>query len=339
MPDPQCQTVSRRIFAKNAGALIGGAAASWALGSDGLAAAAPTDGARIPAVMLGRTGVKVSRLGIGCAHFKRKHVGIDDVRTILHRALEFGVNYLDTAPNYGNEELGFAEEKMGPALKEIRDQMFLVTKTEETTYEGTWRLLRRSMQRLQTDYLDLVHIHNLGLVERFPDLQFTFGKKGALGALREAKKLGVVRFIGASGHLFPARFHFALDSGEIDVLMNAVNYVVKHVYNFEDKIWSRARYENVGLVAMKVLGGAGSEGKGFRLPADVYERALRYALSIPGLACAVVGIASVAELEQAVATCARFKPFSAEEAYQVARQGLEMAGSGPWPTIYGEPVG
>ena len=62
-----------------------------------------------------------------------------------------------------------------------------------------------------------------------------------MAALREAKKQGVVRFIGASGHLHPTRFHEALDSGEIDVLMNAVNFVVQHTYDFEHKVWSRAR--------------------------------------------------------------------------------------------------
>jgi|GEM_PF-3429293 len=81
-----------------------------------------------------------------------------------------------------------------------------------------------------------------------------FGDRGAMGALREAKKQGVVRFIGASGHVHPTRFHEALDSGEIDVLMNAVNFVVQHTYDFEHKVWSRARSLNVGLVAMKVLG-------------------------------------------------------------------------------------
>ena len=72
------------------------------------------------------------------------------------------MNYLDTAPNYGNAETGFAEEKMGPGIRELRDKFFLVTKTEETTYEGTWKLLKQSMKRLQTDRIDLVHLHNFG---------------------------------------------------------------------------------------------------------------------------------------------------------------------------------
>ena len=222
----------------------------------------PSDSrAAFPRSTLGRTGAKVSRLGIGCAYFQRKHVTPDDVTATLHRALELGVNYLDTAPNYGSEETGFAEEKMGPAIREMRDKFFLVTKTEEPTYEGTWKLLQQSMKRMQTDRLDLVHLHNFGDAKMWGDHKLVFGDKGAMGALREAKKQGVVRFIGASGHLHPTRFHEALDSGEIDVLMNAVNFVVQHTYDFEHKVWSRAQSLNVGLVAMKVLGGAAPQSR------------------------------------------------------------------------------
>ena len=192
-------------------------------------------------MVLGRTGARVSRLGIGCAYFQRKRVSPDDVTTTLHRAIELGVNYLDTAPDYGNTETGFAEEKMGPGIRELRDRFFLVTKTEQTTYDGTWKLLKQSMKRMQTDRIDLVHLHNFGDEKQWGDHKLVFGDHGAMAALREAKKQGVVRFIGASGHLHPTRFHEALDSGEIDVLMNAVNFVVQHTYDFEHKVWSRAR--------------------------------------------------------------------------------------------------
>src|SRR5205823_14441972 len=144
-----------------------------------------------------------------------------------------------------------------------------------------------------------VHLHNFGDETLWGDHKLVFGDRGAMGALREAKRQGVVRFIGASGHLHPTRFHQALDSGEIDVLMNAVNFVVQHTYDFEHKVWSRARRENIGLVAMKVLGGNAGTAGGFKLPEDHYELAIRYALSIPGLAVAVIGLENVAELEQA----------------------------------------
>ena len=334
----RCNKPTRREFVRGAGTLIGSVVASQAIApNSGVSAAEVAPPGPVPQSLLGRTGVSVSRLGIGCAHFQRQQVTIDDVRATLNRALELGVNYLDVAPNYGNERIGFSEEKMGPAIREIRDRVFLVTKTEEPTYEGTWRLLRQSMKRLQTDHFDLVHLHNFGHKPRFPDLKLALGDHGALGALREAKDKGVVRFIGASGHLHPSRFHAVLDTGEIDVLMNAVNFVNQHTYDFEHKVWARARRENIALVAMKVLGGArGSQG--FWLPEDAYEQAIRYALSIPGLAVAVIGLENIAELEKAAGTLANAKELSVEEAHSLAKLGLELAGKAQWQERHGPPL-
>lgn len=328
--------VSRRDFLQTSGAVLAGVATASALAPSTRAAA--DQAVKVPDAVLGRTGVKVSRLGIGCAYFQRKRVTPDDVRKTLERAIELGVTYLDTAPVYGNPETGFAEEKMGPAIKDLRDKFFLVTKTEEPSYDGTWKLLRQSMKRLQTDRLDLVHLHNFGDAQMWGDLKAIFSDRGAVGALREAKKQGVVRFIGASGHLHPTQFHRALDTGEIDVLMNAVNFVVRHVYDFEHKLWSRAQQQNVGLVAMKVLGGAASPEQGFKMPAEHYERAIRYALSIPGLSCAVIGLENTEELDKAAGIVANARPLSAEEDHELARMGLELAGRAEWKTAYGTPL-
>lgn len=285
----------------------------------------------MPYATLGRTGVSVSRLGIGCAPLQRSHVSVNDVGNVIHTALEMGVNYFDVAPNYGS-----AEEKMGPSVKDVRNKMFLVTKTEDPTYEGTWKLLEQSMKRLQTDYLDLVHIHNLGLESRFPNLKLAFSDKGCLGALKDAKEKGVVRFIGASGHLFPSRFHQALDTGEIDVLMNAVNFIVQHTYDFENKVWSRAREENIGLVAMKVLGGQ-KKGKGYRIPEEHYENAIRYALNLKKVTTAVIGIENLAELQQALQAVRKFSAISAEEKFNIDQAGLELAQEDSWRDAYGKP--
>jgi aryl-alcohol dehydrogenase-like predicted oxidoreductase len=332
--------VSRREFVKTGGAVLGSLAVT------GTAAPAvraddrkESDAIRVPQVVLGRTGATVGQLGIGCAYFQRARVKPDDVAKTLHRALELGVNYLDTAPNYGNPETGFAEEKMGPVMPEIRDKVFLVTKTEDSTYDGTWKLLRQSMKRLHTDRIDLVHLHNFGMQEWWADPKLAFGDKGAMAALREAKKQGVIRFIGASGHVHPARFHTALDSGEIDVLMNAVNFVTRHTYDFEHKIWSRAHAANIGLVAMKVLGGASNQERGgFLLPEDRYEAAIRYALSVPGISVAVIGMETIAEVEKAARTVANAQPLSAKEALEIARLGLEMSARKEWQAPYGTPL-
>lgn len=322
------KNLSRRDFVKTAAGVSGAA-----LFAGGAATGAELS---VPKTVLGRTGVEVSRLGIGCAYFQREHVTPEHTRAVLLRGLELGVNYLDTAPNYATGD-HIAEVKMGPAIKEIRDKVFLVTKTEEPTYEGTWKLMRQSMERMQTDRLDLVHLHNFGETSRFGDLDLVFSERGAMGALREAKKLGVIRFIGATGHLHPSRFHAALDTGEIDVLMNAVNYVTQHTYNFEGKVWDRARKENIGLVAMKVLGGVGN-GNGYKIPTDQYERAIRYAMGLPGCHCCVIGIETVEHLEQAARVIAANQPLSAGERAELDAAGSQLAKTDAWATVYGGPL-
>lgn len=328
--------ITRRQFLK--GSLAGtGLVATSALGfSNILRPAENVPASSIPSAILGRTGEEVSILGIGCAPFQANHITPEHVREVFNRCLELGINYLDVAPNYGNADRGFSEEKMGPALQGIRERFFLVTKTEEETRDGTWRLLEQSLNRMQTDYLDLVHIHNFGWEDRFPDVQQTLGKDGALGALQEAQEQGLVRFIGASGHLYPSRFHAALDTGAIDVLMNAVNFVVRHTYDFEHKVWARARQENLGLVAMKVLGG--SSGNGFRLPGRYYEQAIRYALSIPGITTVVIGMQNLDELTQAAQVVGEFEPLTDEEAHELAMAGLKLAQTSEWESAYGDPV-
>ena len=327
--------MKRREFIKGALAGSGLAALStMAIGGQAENRASSDAAQQMSYGVLGRTGVKVSRLGVGCGSFSSRLVSADEVGNILRRAVDLGVNYIDTAPNYGD-----AEEQMGPTIKELRDKIFLVTKTEEGSREGTWRLIRRSLRRLQTDHLDMVHMHHMGNVERFPDVDYVLSDKGALGALREAKKQGVIRYIGATAHNYPARLHKILDTGEIDVLMNAVNFVVQHTYDFEHKVWCRAREEKVGLVAMKILGGRKPGGNGFRLPEDTYEQAIRYALSIPGISCAVIGFESVAELEKAAETVSRSLPLSEEESAKLYRQGIEILTQDPdWKMPYGAPM-
>jgi aryl-alcohol dehydrogenase-like predicted oxidoreductase len=335
--------LSRRDFVRSGSAVLGGLALNATpgpalAGADGPAEAIPP----MPQAVLGRTGAKVSRLGIGCAYFQRERVTPDDVTRTLRRALELQVNYLDTAPSYGKDdgrdEATSAEVKMGPALRELRDRFFLVTKTESPTYEGTWKLLRQSLKRMQTDRIDLVHLHNFGDATLWGDRKLVFGEKGAMAALREAQKQGVVRFIGASGHVHPTRFHEAIDSGEIDVLMNAVNFIVRHTYDFEHKVWSRARSLDLGLVAMKVLGGAPRPDGGYKMDPSHYEKAIRYALSVPGLSVAVIGLENVAELEKAAAVLGRAQPLSPEEDLELSREGLELAAKAEWKEAYGTPL-
>jgi uncharacterized protein len=302
--------------------------------SSPLAWAAPAKGVGMPYGPLGRTGVRVSKLGIGTAPLGRDNTDAAKVTEIIGRAIDEGINYMDVAPNYSNGE---SERRLGHALKGKRDQVFLVTKTEADTYEGTMELLEQSLKHLQTDHVDLVHIHNLGHLERWKDLDFAFSEKGAMGALRKAREQGKVRFIGASGHLHPSRFHYAIDSGEIDVLMNAVNFVNQHTYDFEHKVWARALEKNIGLVSMKVLGGA--KGNDFRLPEEDYENAIRYTLSLSGLCTAVVGINKMEHLDQLLETFRRVDALNEEEFLTIAQRGIDLLKVDPsWRSAHGLPI-
>ncbi len=291
----------------------------------------------MPYSTLGRTGVNVSKLGIGCAPLGKDNTDKHKVREVIARAIDEGINYMDVAPNYSKGE---AERRMGHALKGKRDKVFLVTKTEEESYEGTMRLLEESLRHLQTDHVDLLHLHNLGDLKRWTNLDYAFSDEGAMGALRKAQKQGKVRFIGASGHVHPSRFHYAIDTGEIDVLMNAVNFVIQHTYDFEHKIWARAQRENMGLVSMKMFGGAvrGDPTK-FKIPTGDYEIALRYTLSLSGLCTAVVGVNQMAHLEKLLDTFHRVDALDEEEFLAVAQRGLDILKADPkWRTVHGTPV-
>ena len=290
----------------------------------------------MPYATLGRTGVKVSKLGLGCAPLGIDSLDPLEANKLVAKAFSDGVTYFDVAPNYAG---GRSEERLGDAIKDFRKEVFLVTKTEESSYEGTWRLINQSLKRMKTDYIDLVHIHNLGREDRWPDLDKAFSDEGAMGALREAKQKGVIRFIGASGHVFPSRMHYAIDSGEIDVMMVAVNYIIQHNYDFEHKIWSRALTKDIGMVAMKVLGGAENSSRTHRIPAEDYEMAIRYSLTLNGLSSAVVGVESIQEYDLLISTFLDAKPLSEDEYYALSKKGLEILEKEErWRTMHGLPL-
>lgn len=287
----------------------------------------------MPKAILGRTGVEVSRLGLGTTPLFIESVSYAGAQAVLHRAVELGVTYIDTAPNYGSSDATYVEKKLGPAIKELRNEIFLVTKTESKDYAGTWDLLRQSLERMQTDHIDLIMLHNIGLESRFPDLDRVFSEDGAVGALREAKGQGLIRFIGISGHMYPTRVASLFDKPDIDdldVFMNASNFVVQHSYNFEEKVWPKARERNIGLVAMKVLGGnpAGTHVK--RIADEDYDDAVRYCLSIEGVSVAVIGCQSIGHVERAVRAVKNFTPLTADEWTNLASKGRALLHTEPW---------
>ncbi len=269
--------------------------------------------------LLGKTGMKVSVLGIGTAPLGAPNVTQTEVDRVIAAAADHGINYLDTAPIYRQ-----AERRLGPALKGKRDKFVLVTKVEATSSQDAMWQVRESLQKCRTDYFDLVHIHNVGRTDRFPSLDILLGGDGALAGLEKLKKDGVVRHIGMTCHLRPKRALPVMRSGRVEAVMSAVNYIDRHIYNFEETVFAEAAERGMGVVAMKILGGAQGDGAILSDPQH-YERAVRYALGIPGLSVAIMGMKSVAELEQAVATVKAYKPLGRQELSEALADGKLMA--------------
>jgi len=304
--------VDRRDFLIAAGCAAAGMAG---------AAEGTRDDAKMPARPFGATGVRVPILGLGTAPLQELPAG--EVEAVVEAALAEGITYVDTAPAYGS-----AQEKLGPVVARRRSSIFLVTKVMEYTKEACLRRLEESLKLLRTDHADLVHLHDIG---DWPDpARF----ESSLEGLEEARRKGMLRFIGASGHNRTERLLPPVRSGRIDAVMAALNFVDRFTYDFEGKVLPAAREKKVAIVAMKVLGGP--EGFKYHPPAAArlagprLAPAIRYALSLDGVASAVIGVRAASEVREMARIAREFKPLEPRELEALLAEGKAMAaGWGP----------
>ena len=310
-------TVTRRRFLKDTAVAAAGLAA--------MEQAPPTLAEPIavglPLRVLGRTKQQASLLGIGCAPLGSDQTSFKEAENVLNAALDRGITYVDVSPDYGN-----AEDKLKIVLKTRRDGLFLVTKVnpDKQDKKGVQEQIEASLKRMGTDHVDVAHIHNLGDF----DMDKLFGEDGAIAGLKEARKRGLIRFLGTSGHMRPPRFVRVIETGDIDVTMNALNFADRHTYDFEGLVLPAARKHGTAIVAMKVLGGAVGwkyDGKTPATLAEYHEQAIRYALGLKGVSCAVIGFSSVEEVKQAVEVARRYKPLSEAERLALLDKGKELA--------------
>jgi uncharacterized protein len=319
--DPVREPVSRREF-------LAATAAATAAGAM-TAAADPRQPGKLPQKKLGDTGVLVPQIGLGtapCGFMPEK-----EAVAFYHACMDAGVTYLDTAPALGG--YGDAQKFLAPVLKERRDQAFVVTKCFEPDGEKALALLKKNLQEMGIERADLVYAHSIGANEMPPEK--VFGKGGVCEALTKAKKDGLTRFVGVSGHNRPDRFLLALKEWEYDVQMNAVSLVARHTYNFEGKVWPAAARKGVGLAAMKVFGGAaGGKDWSARLPDDLRAAAFRYALGLPDVAVVVLGMKNSDELKKNLEWLKAYKPLTKDELAALEKPTRELAKK--WGTLYGE---
>lgn len=315
--------VSRRAFLRAA-----------ALAAGGLATAATTQPAE-PAPLsrrpLGRTGFRASILALGLGAAGDGDVDHGLVREITTQAIDAGINYLDTAPNYGQ-----VQAVIGSIIATRRADVFLVSKVEEQTREGASRQIEQSRRDLQTDVLDAVFIHNVGDF----DFGHMMGPDGAFTALRQARDAGHVRFLGISGHSRPASFLPVIATEDVDLVMIPTNFVDRHLYRFEERVLPAAREHSCGAIGMKVLGGVVDWN--YRLihharlgDPEHYESAVRYALTLDGPSTVAMGLCTLEELRIALDAVRNFRPLSPGEMMALVTSGSHLAPK--WGHHYGPP--
>jgi aryl-alcohol dehydrogenase-like predicted oxidoreductase len=315
----------RRDFLKLGAAVVGGAAASL----EKSAFAGPTgkrplpQNPRTPAAMptrnLGRTGYSVGIFSLGGQAAVEQPDNEEAAVAIVERALDLGVNYLDTAARYGGDH-PWSQTYLGKVMKSRRNEAFLATKTHDRTHDGSMRLLEQSLRLLQTDHLDLWQVHNLSAMD---EVDRIFRPDGAVKALQEAKEQGIVRNIGVTGHADPVVLIEAISRFSFDTILMALNAADTHHLSFQEKLLPLAVEKQMAIIGMKVpargrlLAGwtpPGEGGRGAR-PSDrgpgtlQMKDALRYVLTLP-VSTVIVGCDSVAQVEENVQIARAFNPLS-----------------------------
>ncbi|HEY3861067.1 MAG TPA: aldo/keto reductase [Verrucomicrobiae bacterium] len=320
--------VNRRTFLRNVSAWAGAAAVSSPSVLSALNEDAGKNSAGIPMRVLGRTGERVTIVGLGTAPVGYSKPGQARADEVFEAALDAGINYVDTAHNYGE-----AENYLSALLPRWRDKIFLAAKAlpeSDDPRESARQMQEQfedTLRRLKTTHVDLLHIHSIG--DRMPETVLAPG--GPLEFVRKMKEKGLARFAGVTGHNRVPRFAPVIDSGEIDVVMVALNFADFHQYHFEEQILPVARRHGCGILAMKVYGGhaKGSAGYAERGPAKIegplLENAFRYSAGIEGVAAAVIGFYGPEEARQSVEWARRFRPLTESELASLREKGRPLA--------------
>jgi uncharacterized protein len=264
----------------------------------------------MPMRVLGKTGVKVSLLGMGCGSRWLMHKEEDQALEALNTLLKAGVNYIDSAESYGTGE---SERRLGLFLKERRKDLFLVTKIQTRNYDEFMRSYEASLKRLKTDRVDLLHMHSLSTPE---DLQAIEAPDGALKALYKLRDEKAARFVGVTCHSDPAVLKTLLERHDLDCTQMALNgglmgggapsNVRGYSPSFESIAMPVALKKNMGVTAMKVY----AQDK--LLPDGAPKDLVRYAMTLP-VAAAVIGMPKMEFVRENLQFAKDFAPMTKKE--------------------------
>jgi len=313
--DQKNTSVTRREF------LEMGVAAGLAVGTENLAWAADTK-TEVPRRTLGRTGEKVSMVGLGGYHIGSQKDEQESIR-IIRTALDSGINFLDNCWDYNGGE---SEVRMGKALRDgYRQRAFVMTKIDGRTKKAAAQQIEESLRRLQTDRIDLLQFHEIIRMED-PDRVFAAG--GGMEAAVEAQKAGKIRYIGFTGHKSPDIHLKMLETADahqfhFDTVQMPLNVMDAHYNSFGQKVLPVLVKKEIGVLGMKPM------GDGLILRSKTVEpiECLHYAMSLP-TSVVITGCDSVARVEQAVTAAKTFKPMSETQVAALLAKTKDAARNG-----------
>ena len=308
--DAKTPRVDRRDFLK-----LGAAATVGFLARDVASAAAPHPEASglpplpenprtrdaMPTRNLGQTGYRTAIFSLGGQAAIEKPENYDVAVPIVERALDLGVNYIDTAAAYGRPER-WSQRYIGQVIKRRRRETFLATKTHDRTRDGSLKLLEDSLTLLQTDHLDLWQIHNLTRMEQLDQI---FADDGAVKALLEAREQKIVRHLGVTGHADPHVLAEAIRRFPFDTILMALNAADKHHLSFIDHVLPLAVEKQMGIIGMKVP----ARGRILGSNGITMRQAYDYVLSLP-ISTVIIGVDSIPQLEENIKLARTFNPLN-----------------------------
>jgi len=260
---------------------------------------------------LGKTEMQVSRIGFGGMTIPQ--VSVEQAVATINRALDLGVNFIDTARIYGN---GDSERKIGRVMADRRDEVYLSSRTPDTTYDGIKKAIDESLEALRTNYIDLYEPHDVSSSALYDPLM---RKGGGLQALREAKQEGKIGHIGFTSHNWEL-IGKMIRSDQFEAGLITYNLANREA---EEEVLDLAEKHDVGLFVMKVFGNASllelSPPGEDRKP--TVEECLRFALSNHQLPLILTGVKSPEEIEQNVGIANSYQPLSAAEQRELREFG------------------